>query len=63
MDIVCLSPQGFLEIWRHVICLSTGKHFWEIEFFDPNDTAYSYTTVCGFVMPPEFWGREILGEL
>lgn len=61
--IVCLSPEGNLEIWNHVIDLQTGKHLWEIEFYSPYDKGYSYIAYCGFIGSPGFWGREYLGEL
>jgi hypothetical protein len=56
--LVCVAPDGSLEVWRFVDDdLSVANHFsmWNghAEFrMGPGD-GYG----------PEFWGREVLGEL
>lgn len=73
MKLVCLSIDGDLELWhktKHRIGLSND--FRDVWFFDKEeipDSLYGIGKSRFFVLPigiehgPEFWGREVLGEL
>lgn len=54
--IVCVAPDGSLEIWRW----SSSFHCWLVE----DDLFFNYYRYRGMRSnPPEFWGREVLGSL
>jgi len=54
-EIVCVAPDGSLEVWRKSRTIS-DRPFWLVGFDE-----YFWDTVPWFV--PEFWGREVLGPL
>jgi hypothetical protein len=54
MSLVCIAPDGSLEIWTHEL------HGWRF-VFDLNWETYSLDAYLPGTI--EFWGREVLGEL
>lgn len=60
-ELVCVAPDGSLEVWHPM-----GSGYWA------QYTSYSFNNgdvVSDHVIPkvleygPQFWGREVLGEL
>lgn len=60
---VCVNPFGDLELWEYVVICQTSVSdgfclAWEIKTAENGSHEYCATTNI-----PEFWGREVLGEL
>ena len=53
-EIVCMSPDGRLEVWTR----DFGKYHWDVEL---NSWGSCFTV--SYWSWPEFWGREVLGDL
>lgn len=64
-ELVCVAPDGSLEVWEQVLHPSLT---WCIQAGDqrtPKETYLDYIDIVDnyFERRPEFWGREVLGEL
>lgn len=60
---VCLAPNGELELWEELdVKKSYAWPAWNIICgnFKGYDVVWS---IFGAIETPEFWGREVLGEL
>jgi hypothetical protein len=63
-ELVCIAPDGSLEIWMDG---SLGvSSVWEVAIdMELEPCSPIFRLKCTFCNrnPPEFWGREILGDL
>jgi len=62
MKIVCLAPDGSIEQWDFVCSYDEEKPdpTWRIWLYH-NDSVCTFNATLPAT--PEFWGREVLGEL
>ena len=54
-ELVCVAPDGSLEVWEQDLDITDGH-----SIFYGMDPLDFHTVDFG---SPEFWGREVLGEL
>jgi hypothetical protein len=53
---LCVAPDGRLEIWTHEENYMTGDRVWHLQADEEDYLELDLS------QPPEFWGRESLGE-
>lgn len=75
--LVCINPEGDFELWKRrqwsaMPSYWPVEYYWEIDSEDILDSLFGIgkrravlTDKCwvGCFKAPEFWGREVLGEL
>jgi hypothetical protein len=69
--LVCIAPDGSLELWsQHVLNNLVYDSYWQIDreiildsLFGINMKRAIFNSSVWGEVTPDFWGREVLGEL
>lgn len=64
-EIVCVAPDGSLEVWKRIKYYETITNDFSVSTNFSHLGTFKISPIFHYtpLMSPEFWGREVLGDL